>query len=504
MKKNYILLALLLIVVGCQKDEDIKFENQESTSEIIRERLTQDKITEKSKTIKNFIESVEKVQSSRKPEKSLEKSSFRFHIFTNSANYFEKNGYHSYTFEIWRPNGKALENIVFSLQADGSYNTYLITYDLTRQEKESLLKGENIPMADKATIISIDISNPRELLNKGLKSTTCYEPYECTSQGTGWEDVCFGEVPCEDNNATLDDGSNGGGGDTTPGDTYPYSDGSNYDDGTEYDTGGSGGGTTTGGSGGDYNPDDGGETTLPLGEDRDTSQYEENPAFYDLNLTLAERDWLNYDASYIQKEQLENFLLENSNSLEAKKFAEEAVRAWMAGGKVDVKKRLINNPLLHDFLKDRMSSSELELFNTLTTAQKGLYLQAAAEAYAYAEIFYPQPVRNRKGDAVKHTLWNALSTIYIGATLTKQLTDAHEEITFDSGYQNHYKEKQMDLYNNAKGRELGNQYGGTYAIFFQLVENAKNDGNLRYLNHLEFTGSFWRATSNSVLTPTNQ
>ncbi|MBI6117643.1 DUF6973 domain-containing protein [Salegentibacter maritimus] len=228
----------------------------------------------------------------------------------------------------------------------------------------------------------------------------------------------------------------------------------------------------------------------------DNARYE---LFQKLNVTEQEISSLTNE----RVNQLGNYVGSGTN-VEKNAFASEAVRAWINDGEVDFETRLINNPNLNDFLKDRMSSSELALFDTLTPMQKALYLQAAAEAYTYAEIFYPRPVRNRKGDAVKHTLWNALSTIYIGATLTKQLTDAHEEITFDSGYQNHYKEKQMDLYNNAKGIELGNQYGGTFAVFFQLVENAKNNGELGYLSNLEFTGSFWKATSNSVLIPTNQ
>jgi hypothetical protein len=191
----------------------------------------------------------------------------------------------------------------------------------------------------------------------------------------------------------------------------------------------------------------------------------------------------------------------NQFSEEAVSFGNEAFDAFMNGGEVDFEARLINNPNLHLFLKDRMSPNELGLFENLSVIQKAAYLRAAAEAYTYAEIFYPQPVRNRKGDAVKHTLRNALSTNYIGTSLTKQLTDAHEDIVYDSNYPNHFKETDMDLFNNAKGRELANEYG---SFIFQLVEDALDDGELRYLNNLEFTGIFWKATNSSQLTPSNQ
>jgi hypothetical protein len=58
----------------------------------------------------------------------------------------------------------------------------------------------------------------------------------------------------------------------------------------------------------------------------------------------------------------------------------------------------------------------------------------------------------------------------------------------------------MDLYNNDQGRQIAYGSGKLY----QLVQNALDNGNLRYLNNLEFTGVFWRATNSSQLIPTNQ
>jgi len=198
---------------------------------------------------------------------------------------------------------------------------------------------------------------------------------------------------------------------------------------------------------------------------------------------------------------LSMYLKNNNCSEEAQKFGALAKEAIVAGGEVDYEKKLIYNPKIADQIKSRMSTAESAIFENLTTIQQFLYLKAATEAYIYAESFYPRPVRNTKGDAVKHALWNALSTNYIGASLTKQLTDAHEVITYDSNYPNHFKETNMDLFNNAIGRELATQYGN---FIFQLVENALGNGELRYLNKLEFNGIFWKATNLSQLTATNQ
>jgi hypothetical protein len=105
---------------------------------------------------------------------------------------------------------------------------------------------------------------------------------------------------------------------------------------------------------------------------------------------------------------------------------------------------------------------------------------------------------NGKGDAYRHTLWNALTTLLINSDLANQLTSAHEEKPFD--YQYHYKEKDMDLFNNLKGRNIA-AFSNLYNVY-ENVQTHLNIGLLWYLNNLATTTN--RATQNSILTPTNQ
>lgn len=58
----------------------------------------------------------------------------------------------------------------------------------------------------------------------------------------------------------------------------------------------------------------------------------------------------------------------------------------------------------------------------------------------------------------------------------------------------------MNIHNNEQGRKI--TYGSEK--LYKLVEQALTNGDLRNLNNLEFTGTFWRATNSSQLTPTNQ
>ncbi|ORX92093.1 hypothetical protein K493DRAFT_142377, partial [Basidiobolus meristosporus CBS 931.73] len=57
---------------------------------------------------------------------------------------------------------------------------------------------------------------------------------------------------------------------------------------------------------------------------------------------------------------------------------------------------------------------------------------------------------NGKADAFRHCYWSALMTISIGESQAKEVGDAHEVFG-----QNSAAASSMDLFNNARGREIG-------------------------------------------------
>jgi hypothetical protein len=218
----------------------------------------------------------------------------------------------------------------------------------------------------------------------------------------------------------------------------------------------------------------------------------------DQNLTPEQIDALaSYGNEFFQS--MIDFLNANDTP-EAQGFIEEAIKAKINNGDIDLPNRLIYNPLEAQNYRNRMSPAEIEIFDNLNILQKEGYLRAATQAYIYSETHFPNPVRNRLGDVFKHTFWNALSTVYIGEELTLQLTTAHEEIDYDPDYPNHYKETQMDLYNNSKGRQVAYGAGRLY----ELVNEGMNNGELRYLDNLVYINGFWNASETSNLIPTNQ
>jgi hypothetical protein len=222
----------------------------------------------------------------------------------------------------------------------------------------------------------------------------------------------------------------------------------------------------------------------------------------ELNITNQNQiEWLN---SYTNKNELnnlsnfmQNYRVNGIVPAEVINFAKEVVEAILNGAEVDYDNRLIYDSSLDEDYRNRMSVREKEIFDNMSNYQKAQYLMSAQQASNYAKK-YNESMYNGKGDAVRHAFWNALSTVRLGETLTKQLTDAHEEIIFQ--YSNHFKEKQMDLFNNAIGRQIALGQGKLY----QLIEQALANGDLRYLSHLLGGGQSGRATNQSQLTPTNQ
>ena len=82
--------------------------------------------------------------------------------------------------------------------------------------------------------------------------------------------------------------------------------------------------------------------------------------------------------------------------------------------------------------------------------------EIADYAYSYTQDHFTEGLHNGEADAFRHTFWNALMTKEFGADFAKKVGDAHEDYAG-----NPFSEKQMDLYNNARGREIGREFLST-------------------------------------------
>lgn len=269
----------------------------------------------------------------------------------------------------------------------------------------------------------------------------------------------------------------------------------------------------TGGSGGgDGSSDPGG---YPSGGGSDTDPYSyypnnyDNPVFDDPNyINALKRQYFWEDLDYGNQlwavnnqesyNKLIQYLIQNNWSDKSKIFANEII---------DTSRLLELNAMEvwndYDNFVGQMSISEKAIFENLLPNRKLWYMVSAKKAFDKANDFFPNSTYNGIGDAFRHALWNGLCALTLGSNLGEQLTTAHENKP--SQYTFNYKETEMDLYNNEKGRQIAISSNLTN-ITDNILQDL-NNGYLRYLNNLnqstdpQFNN---RATYNSILIPTNQ
>ncbi|HET8885294.1 MAG TPA: hypothetical protein VFM70_02975 [Salinimicrobium sp.] len=93
-------------------------------------------------------------------------------IDTTFAKYVEsKDGlYHSYTFSSLNDRYK---NILFSQKRDGTYGTFLVEYNLTPEQKKSLLLGEEIFFTNEVKTTAIEFTGGN--LEMAVKMSACID-----------------------------------------------------------------------------------------------------------------------------------------------------------------------------------------------------------------------------------------------------------------------------------------------------------------------------------------
>ncbi|TXE17643.1 hypothetical protein ES692_08750 [Psychroserpens burtonensis] len=113
-------------------------------------------LSEKLKTITK----ISKLDNPNMDARDVYNAQFDFNVDTDIANYIEYGSYHSYTFPIIRniDNG-LIENLLLSLQQDDTYRAFLITYDLTDNEREQVQNGIEIDLEGKITASILDDEN---------------------------------------------------------------------------------------------------------------------------------------------------------------------------------------------------------------------------------------------------------------------------------------------------------------------------------------------------------
>lgn len=128
------------------------------------------------------------------------------------------------------------------------------------------------------------------------------------------------------------------------------------------------------------------------------------------------------------------------------------------------------------YISGYLNAQEQELYDQ--NPAKGLLCMANGKlALGYAQDYYSFGLTDGNGDAFRHTLWNFGMVIDVGYSYAKSWSDAHEY----GSSNNTTLAKQMDLYNNRIGLQLGLDYPGTvlHSTFIAKSKDKVHNGKCR-------------------------
>ena len=208
--KNYLKLGILLFLISfvftnCEKDDD--FTTQEpSPKQTLKynSRIVQKTAFNKNETLNftlNKLRALDKTnRTNNNTSRLVTNYSLNIAIEDSSAKYLESidGTYHSYTFVAFDYNKEnGMQNIVLSLQQDGTYKEFLIHYNLTDEEIERYRNNEFVDLPGKVTIMELEGSSLEgNSYSKLIVDENCLvwditEGSNCTHPGGGgctWED----------------------------------------------------------------------------------------------------------------------------------------------------------------------------------------------------------------------------------------------------------------------------------------------------------------------------
>ena len=135
---KFLLLGSIFVTLSCEVQE--KYNESNTSQKIIVEDFSLQSI--QGKTNSKLLEVANKVKSLKtKAENSkiVYNADFDFYMDDEHGKHVVIDGKESYIFEITRTTGdQKVENIVFNKKTDGSFDTFIIKYDFTKNEFNSL------------------------------------------------------------------------------------------------------------------------------------------------------------------------------------------------------------------------------------------------------------------------------------------------------------------------------------------------------------------------------
>jgi hypothetical protein len=294
------ILILFGLFTSCQIDENT---NENKTNNKLPFSISKVKYNEleSNKLLLNKLKNVKELNNNKDRISTSAKivfiPQFGYYIDTDLSNYIESldGDYHSYTFPIIHTEQQddKIKNLVLVFnQITEDYDAYIISYQLSFEEKEKIQNNQFVDLANKSTIQPITNFDTNTLLktiiyiDPDTGDVSCWDEIYGISSSTGWGNqiISYTEVPCN----FL--GNTGGGSDSSGSGTgNDSSTGSNGSGNGTNNTNSGGGIPSGGGSGSGINN----VVTTPILPSLTTVQKERKKCFMDNILTPEQSTWLN-------------------------------------------------------------------------------------------------------------------------------------------------------------------------------------------------------------------
>lgn len=444
-------------------------------------------------------------------------SNYNFYVDTDDVNFLEdlEGIYHSYTFPIFKLNNEEshlIQNMLFSFNTvNNDYDTFIITYSLTENERENLANSIHVDLEGKVSIEFLSDFNPDIILDPltviidvDEGSVTCWEEEYGSSQGTGWEEIVgWDQVTCP----WLIDPSTGGGNGAGP--TSP---------------GGNTGSNPPGNTGNPNNTSNG-PNTIPDNpftySNVNTAASQRSKTFYRMQLNPEQRAWYSSQPPEI-KDAIGDFLesqinIDGLNSA-ATQYPQEDVDyiQILINENLNITNNLFpgsddNLPFEwwnDDNLLEQLLGDPYETWKKVTTEEKRLtkaFPYVAYRIYENKNIAFQMTAQhfgntpqnlNGKPDAFRHAFYQAINTVVDRKYMVGLFATAHES----EGPLIWQVETAMDLFNNEVGMDLIEFSHPNLSDINQIaneVISLLNSGELVYIAPIDYSdyvvpnSTFW-------------
>ncbi|GAA3792578.1 hypothetical protein GCM10022271_26140 [Corallibacter vietnamensis] len=179
LKLGFILYGISLLIISCQKNDDIITTEQHLEKTSLQIKIIKNKeIFSNNKLFSKLHEFSTIKNTENSQNKTVYNAVYDFYIDTDIANYIETDANHSYTFPIYRnTSSNLIENLLLSLQEDGTYKAYLIAYHFSEEQKNQVNNLQNIVGDYDLDIIELDDDFSEDIFGKMI-----YEDGYCVTR----------------------------------------------------------------------------------------------------------------------------------------------------------------------------------------------------------------------------------------------------------------------------------------------------------------------------------